>query len=575
MLKKFLKKYGWVYFPGAFFLVLNSRITNWGPTALGDAIDMLEKGGATQQEILRQAGLLILIAVGVFATFFIWRMFIIMNARRMEVFFREELFLKLQSLPLTFFGKQRSGDMMAYAVNDVNAARMVFGPALAMGLHGIVTGLIAIWSMAVQSGLKMTVLALLPLPLAVYTIVKLGNSIQKKSRRSQDLFAKLSGFINESIMGMKIIKSFAREKEWQDNYTVMSAEMKAANVELNDVSAWLMPLTTAAFGLSYAIALIIGGKKVLSGELALGELVAFLGYLLLIQHPVTAFGRIINIVQRGLASYKRLMSVYNQQSIPDFERTAREKPVGGGIEARGLSFNYEGVSRPALKDISFKIEKGQTLGITGGTGSGKSTLAALLLKLYNPPKGSLFMGGEDVTELPAYSIREKTGFVPQDGFLFSAPIRDNILFYAPGKTEADMLRAAELACIRTEIEAFPKGFDTEVGERGTHLSGGQKQRVSLARALVRDPELLILDDTLSAVDNITEQIITANLEGELRDKTAVIISHRLSAIKNADLILFMDEGEIIERGTHEELMKLGGRYHDMWIKQAETEEGDK
>lgn len=575
MLKKFLKKYGWVYFPGAFFLVLNSRITNWGPTALGDAIDMLEKGGATQQEILRQAGLLILIAVGVFATFFIWRMFIIMNARRMEVFFREELFLKLQSLPLTFFGKQRSGDMMAYAVNDVNAARMVFGPALAMGLHGIVTGLIAIWSMAVQSGLKMTVLALLPLPLAVYTIVKLGNSIQKKSRRSQDLFAKLSGFINESIMGMKIIKSFAREKEWQDNYTVMSAEMKAANVELNDVSAWLMPLTTAAFGLSYAIALIIGGKKVLSGELALGELVAFLGYLLLIQHPVTAFGRIINIVQRGLASYKRLMSVYNQQSIPDFERTAREKPVGGGIEARGLSFNYEGVSRPALKDISFKIEKGQTLGITGGTGSGKSTLAALLLKLYNPPKDSLFMGGEDVTELPAYSIREKTGFVPQDGFLFSAPIRDNILFYAPGKTEADMLRAAELACIRTEIEAFPKGFDTEVGERGTHLSGGQKQRVSLARALVRDPELLILDDTLSAVDNITEQIITANLEGELRDKTAVIISHRLSAIKNADLILFMDEGEIIERGTHEELMKLGGRYHDMWIKQAETEEGDK
>lgn len=575
MLKKFLKKYGWVYFPGALFLVLNSRITNWGPTALGDAIDMLEKGGATQQEILRQAGLLILIAVGVFATFFIWRMFIIMNARRMEVFFREELFLKLQSLPLTFFGKQRSGDMMAYAVNDVNAARMVFGPALAMGLHGIVTGLIAIWSMAVQSGLKMTVLALLPLPLAVYTIVKLGNSIQKKSRRSQDLFAKLSGFINESIMGMKIIKSFAREKEWQDNYTVMSAEMKAANVELNDVSAWLMPLTTAAFGLSYAIALIIGGKKVLSGELALGELVAFLGYLLLIQHPVTAFGRIINIVQRGLASYKRLMSVYNQQSIPDFERTAREKPVGGGIEARGLSFNYEGVSRPALKDISFKIEKGQTLGITGGTGSGKSTLAALLLKLYNPPKDSLFMGGEDVTELPAYSIREKTGFVPQDGFLFSAPIRDNILFYAPGKTEADMLRAAELACIRTEIEAFPKGFDTEVGERGTHLSGGQKQRVSLARALVRDPELLILDDTLSAVDNITEQIITANLEGELRDKTAVIISHRLSAIKNADLILFMDEGEIIERGTHEELMKLGGRYHDMWIKQAETEEGDK
>jgi ATP-binding cassette subfamily B protein len=571
LLKKFLKIHGWVYIPGAVFLVLNSRITNWGPTALGDAIDMLEKGGSTQKEILAQAGLLILIAAGVFLTFFIWRMFIIMNARRMEVFFREELFLKLQSLPLTFFGKQRSGDMMAYAVNDVNAARMVFGPALAMGFHGICTGLIAIWSMATQSGLLMTGLALLPLPFAVYTIVKLGSSIHKKTRISQDLFAKISGFINEAIMGMKIIKSFAREKEWQDTYTVMSAEMKTANVKLNDVSAWLMPLTTAAFGLSYAIALIIGGKKVLSGDLALGELVAFLSYLLLVQQPVTAFGRIINIVQRGLASYKRLMSVYNQQSIPDFDRTGREKPIGGGLEARKLTFSYEGVSRPALKDVSFKIERGQTLGITGGTGSGKTTLAALLLKLYVPPRGSLFMGGEDVTELPAYSIREHIGFVPQDGFLFSAPIRDNILFYAPGKTEEDMLRAAELACIRTEIEAFPRGFDTEVGERGTHLSGGQKQRISLARALVRDPELLILDDTLSAVDNITEQIITANLEGELKNKTAVIISHRLSAIRNADLILFMEEGEIIERGTHEELMAMNGRYHDMWLKQSENE----
>lgn len=572
ILKEFLKKYGWLYLPGFLFLLINARITNLAPAALGDAIGMLEKGGCSRGDILRQAGLIVAIAVGVFLTFFAFRMFIIMNARRMEVFFRESLFLKLQSLPQRFFSQQRSGDMMAYAVNDVNAARQVFGPAVAMGARGIVTGIIAIWSMATTCSPRMTLLALLPLPFALAATLLLGKLVFRRSKDSQDLFQRLSGFVNESIMGVKIIKSFAREEEWQQRYTGMSEEMLAANVKLNDASALLGPITAAAFGVSYAVALLLGGRMVLSGAMDLGTLVAFLGYLLVVQQPVAMFGRLMNMVQRGMASYQRLMGVYRESSVPDVERVSRGKPVGVGVTAQNLSFTYPGAKKPALRNVSFRLAPGQTLGVAGGTGSGKSTLAALLLKLYEVAPGQLYLGGEDITTLPAYDVREAAGYVPQDGFLFSASIRDNILFYAPGRTEADMLEAAGLAAIRKEIESFPQGFDTPVGERGTHLSGGQKQRIALARALVRAPRFLILDDTLSAVDNLTEQAITSSLRGSLQDRTALIISHRMSALRHADRILFLDDGQVAEQGSHEELMALRGLYYDAWQRQARESE---
>ena len=572
ILTRFLKKYGWRYIPGFLFLLLNARIMNLAPKALGDAVDLLE-AGCTWPEILRQAWKIVLIAVAVFVTFFAFRMFIIMNARRMEVFFREQLFVKLQSLPQSFFGKQRSGDMMAYAVNDVNAARQVFGPALAMGARDIFSGAIAIWAMIQSCSPGMTLLALAPLPFALAAIFWLGNQVHSRSRVSQDLFQKLSGYVNESIMGMKIIKAFAREDAWQEKYGGMSADMRDANIRLNDASAFLNAISAAAFGFSYAAALLLGGRRVLAGTMPLGTLVAFLGYLLVVQQPVTVAGRIMNMVQRGLASYQRLQAIDKEISIPEDERVSRGTPVGRSIEAKHLSFTYPGTAKPALRDVSFKLKAGQTLGIAGGTGSGKTTLAALLMKLYNAEPGMLYLGGEDITTLPAVDVRDAMGYVPQDGFLFSASIRDNILFYAPGKTEEDMLRAAELACIRTEIEKFPDAFDTQVGERGTHLSGGQKQRIALARALLRDPPILVLDDTLSAVDNLTEQAITGHLRGALAGKTAVLISHRMSALRNSDLILFLDDGVVAEAGTHDELMEKRGLYYDAWMRQAREAEG--
>lgn len=559
-----------MYIPGFAFLLLNAAVTNLAPGALGDAIDLL-KAGCSRAEILRQAGKVVLIAFGVFVTFFAFRMFIILNARRMEVFFREQLFLKLQRLPQSFFGKQRSGDMMAYATNDVNAARQVFGPALAMGARDIFSGAIAIAAMIRSTSPGMAILALLPLPFALTAIIILGGKVQQRSRVSQDLFQKLSGFINESIMGMKVIKSFAREDAWQERCGDISENIRVANVRLNDTSALLNAVSTAAFGISYAAALLLGGRRVLNGSMPLGTLVAFLGYLLVVQQPVNVAGRIMNMVQRGLASYRRLQAVDRELSIPDSEWESRGRPVGHSVEAKDLHFRYGAGRRDVLDGVSFSLREGETLGVAGGTGSGKSTLAALLMKLYPTEPGMLFLGGEDIASLPAVDVRDAVAYVPQDGFLFSMSIRENILFYAPDRTEEDMLRAAELACIRKEIEEFPDGFDTQVGERGTHLSGGQKQRIALARALLRDAPLLILDDTLSAVDHLTERTITENLQNAFRGKTVILISHRMSALRQADRILFLDGGRAAELGTHEELMAKGGLYRDAVLRQAREE----
>ncbi len=576
VIKKFLKKYGWLYIPGVIFLALCSRITTMAPEALGDAIDLLEQAVPDKTLVWKQAGLIILIAVGIFVTRFIWRMMIIRNARSMECFLREELFMKLQNMPISFFAKRRSGDLLAYAINDVGAVRMTFGPVLAQGLNGIITGTISIWQMTQEVNGRLTVLALIPIPIAVVSIIVIGKLVQKRFRRVQELFSHLSGFVNESIMGSRVVKTFAREKEWQDEFEQTSSEMMRANVKLTDTSALLNPITVITFGLSYAISLIYGGRLVMEGTIALGDLVAFQGYLLLIQQPVVALGRIVNMIHRGLASYKRLNAIFTEEGVPDEEMCDYERTIQGSIEARELTFTYPEAERPALENISFKLKAGGTLGIAGKTGSGKSTLIGLILKFFDAPRGSLFIDGVDINDIPAKAIREASGYVPQDGFLFSTTIEKDIAFYTPGATLEDVKEAADLANIDTDIESFPGGYDTEVGERGTRLSGGQKQRISLARALVRDPNVLILDDTLSAVDNITEKKIVENIHGVLRDKTSIVISHRLSALRGADLILFMEDGKVIESGTHDELMAMQGAYADTYEKQSqEGEENEK
>lgn len=582
-IKEFFRRYGFFYIPGFLFLILNSFIQSKIPVALGDAIDILSEDVPIKSALLEKAGLIALLGVSVFAARFLWRLFIIGNARRMEVFLREKLYIKLQELPLSFFSGINSGDLMAYAINDVGAVRMTFGPVLAMGINSIAVALLSIFGMIGEVELTMTLLALAPVPLAIISTAVLGSLVQKRSLKVQKMFSGLSGFVNESISGIKIIKSFGREDAREERFDNISSEMKNANVALTDVSAMINPLVNAAFGLSYAISLILGGNAVIDGKIGAGTLVTFLGYLVLVQHPVVSLGNIINRIQRGLASYKRLNEIFKTPSVPESERIIKKElecSFSPSLRADNLSFRYhdaDEASPDALSGISFEIPAGGTLGIAGPTGGGKTTLLNVISKLYSAERGHLFVGGTDICDFPAVQLRKYLGYVPQDGFLFSASIEDNIAL----GTEIDRQRvedAAKSACIYKEIEAFKDGFNTEVGERGTHLSGGQKQRVSLARALYRSPRLLLLDDTLSAVDNITERELIKNLgldkKREPSDTTVIIVSHRLSVLEHCDEIIFLDGGRITARGTHEELMKLGGAYAEAYMAQKEESDSE-
>jgi len=576
MLKRFLKKHGWRYLPGLVFLVASSYISTLAPIALGNAIDAMDMNIAniSRKEVYTQALYIVLIALGVFVTRFIWRYYIIGNSRHLENWLREELFVKLENLPVSYLSRQRSGDLMAYAVNDVGAVRMTFGQVIAMGVSGISTAILAIRSMVTEVDPKLTVLALLPIPVAVFIILKLGSVVRRKFRGVQALFSELSGEVNETIMGVQVIKSFAKEEERQAEFSEISERMYKANVDLADTSSMIWPSISMVFGLCYTIGLIAGGKMVMDGALSLGSLVTFNGSLMLVQHPVMSLGRIINMLQRGLASFKRLSEILEQPGIPEKEMEDAKEPVGGDLEVKDLSFRYEGADTNALDHISVTVPEGATLGIVGPTGSGKTTLVQLLLKMYEVPSESIYLGGKDITGIPAKAIRAQAGFVPQDGFLFSASIRDNIKFYHPGATDEDMIHAAKLASVHDDIAGFPDGYDTQVGERGTHLSGGQKQRIALARALIRNPQMLILDDTLSAVDNHTEKQILARLADYFNGKTTLIISHRLSAVRHAEEIIFIKDGQIAERGTHDELMALDGLYAHMYLQQEEGGDAD-
>lgn len=574
VLKGFFKKDGWQYIPGLFFLIVNTALDVVPAALLGQAVDLMYEDVIDETAVLIKMVQMVLVAIAIFLTRTIWRAFINGNARRMEMWLRNTLFTHLQTLGPDFFNHQKTGDLMAYAINDVNAIRMTFGPAVALSGTSLFTSLFSILQMTTGVDWRLALLCLLPIPLLLVLIFRLGKITRVRFRKVQEAFAAVSDRVQENISGIRVIKAYAQEVSEVERFESLNANMRSTNVSMVKVSSAMSPMVTFVFGISYTISLIYGSHLVRTGAISLGDFVAFNGYLTLIIHPVQAVARVTNLLQRGLASLKRYSAVLETQpTVSDAPKNLHKGPLQGDIKIRDLTFAYPDSTVPALQNLSITLQSGKTLGILGHTGSGKTTLCNLLLKLYNAPRGAVFFDGTDINDISLDILRDGIGYVPQDNFLFSSTVAENIRFYAPNASMEDIAAAARRADIYDSIMEFPKGFDTEVGERGMTLSGGQKQRISIARALVKHPRVLILDDALSAVDARTEQKIWSELRTVLDSGTSgVIISHRVSALMHCDEIVVLEGGRIVERGTHEELIALGGQYAQTARKQASREE---
>ena len=569
MIKSFFKKYGWRYIPGLVLMIACSWIQTRAPIALGLAVDAA--ANAKRAEFIHNAASIFIIALGVFVTRFGWRWFIVRTSREMEVYLRDGLYTHLINLPVGYYSTARSGDLMAYAVNDVNAVRMMFGMVLCQAINSVSSLIFSIARMGGHIDLKLTVYSLLPVPAAIFTVLALGTLVRRRAKRAQEMFSVISGHVQENINGMRVIKAFAQEKPQYAEYEKESQEKRSANLKWYFAAAYMDPIIKSVFAVSYAVGLIYGGQLVINGTLQLSDYIAFNSYLTMIVNPIMVIGRINNNLQRGLASYKRLKTLLDEPEVSEFDRLGEDVPFSPSVSARDLRFQYPGAGAPALDGVSFELAEGRMLGIVGPTGGGKTTILSLLLKLYVPERGQLFLGERDICDIPAACLRKRVGYVPQDGFLFDESILENVRFFSQASDD-EILRCLDIACMAQDISRMPEGVKTLCGERGNHLSGGQRQRVSLARALVRKPDILLLDDTLSAVDAATEGRILQSLKSEMAGKSCIVISHRLSAVEQADEILYVDSGKIVERGTHEQLLARGGAYAALYDLQRKKEE---
>ncbi len=567
-LKEFLLQHKWKYFWGVVVLVLVDALQLITPKILGRITDDLGRGSLSMRDIFYYIGAIILIALSIACCRYAWRMLVLGSSRNLEYWLRNKLFSHLELMSPNFFKIHKTGDLMAHATNDINAVRMAFGHGIVMITDAVFLTSAAIIIMILTIDMQLTAAALLPLPIIAVMMIFFGKLVQSRFTGVQEAFSKLTDRVQENISGIRVVKSFVQENNEISKFAAFNDAYVNRNMELIKVWGLMFPAVAFIGSLSFLLALYYGGMMVIDNELSLGQFVSFVAYLGLLTWPMMAMGWVINILQRGTASMKRINELLDTApEIFDYENVLDIHDYSPSIEFRNLSFTYPDAAGPALSGINLSLKEGKTLAIVGRTGSGKTTLVNLIMRLYNTKPGELLIDNMDINDIPIRILRKNIGYVPQDNFLFSSSIRDNIAFSDTSMNMERVETAAKTAQVYDNIMDFPAKFDTLLGERGVTLSGGQKQRVSIARAIAKDPRILILDDSLSAVDTKTEEHILEGLKNIMKDKTAIVIAHRISTIKDADEIIVLDEGRIIERGTHEELVEMKGLYNSMYEKQ--------
>jgi ATP-binding cassette subfamily B protein len=565
----YVGRYRRAYLIGLACGVVSTAIQLAGPWVLKFAIDDLLAGVTSAKVRFYALALLALALVGGVFRFLVRRV-VIGASRWIEYDLRNDFFAHLQRMPLAFFQERRTGDLMSRATNDLSAVRMMIGPAVMYTASTSLTFMVAIVVM-LSIDARLTLLALIPLPFVTISVKYFGAAIHRRFERIQEQLSDVSAVTQESLAGVRVVRAYRQEQAELERFRASNEEYVTRNKALIRLQGAFYPSMSVFMGLGALLVLWLGSREVVAGRITVGELVALNSYLMMLSWPMIAFGWVMNMLQRGMASWKRMLEILEMQpAITDAEAHPVAE-IKGEIELRNLTYRFG--SSVVLENVSALFPAGKTTAIVGATGSGKSTLLALLPRLHEPPPGTVFIDGVDVRHIPLASLRGAIGFVPQESFLFGDSVAENIAFGIPGTPLREQIESASgIARLDKDVGDFPNGYDTVVGERGITLSGGQKQRTAIARALAIEPRILILDDAMSAVDTYTEEEILQRLRGVMRERTSIIVSHRISTVRDADQILVLDSGRIVERGRHDDLVARDGVYASLYRKQLLEEE---
>lgn len=560
------------YLIGILALTLVAVLNLIPPMVMGHVIDAITLGQLTHQDLLLNLIYLVFAAIGLYYLRYVWRMYILGTSYRLGQIMRSRLFEHFTKMSPSFYQTYRTGDLMAHATNDINSLTRLAGGGVMSAVDATITALVTLLTMFFSISWQMTLVAIIPLPFMAVATSRLGRKTHRAFSQSQAAFSELNNKVQESVSGIKVTKSFGYQSDELDSFQAVNERTFQKNMQTMKYDNLFDPMVLIFVGSSYVLTLLVGSLMIQAGSVTVGNLVTFISYLDMLVWPLMAIGFLFNITQRGNVSYQRIENLLAHESEVKDPEHPLPSIQNGRLEYAIDHFAFE--DEDTLHEIHFTLEKGQTLGLVGQTGSGKTSLLKLLLREYDVNQGTIYLNGHDIREYRLTDLRSLIGYVPQDQFLFATSILENVRFGNPSLTVPQVVEATKLAQVYQDITEMPQGFDTIIGEKGVSLSGGQKQRLAMSRAMILDPDILILDDSLSAVDAKTEYAIIDNLKATRKDKTTIITAHRLSAVVHADLILVLQDGRIIERGKHDDLLALGGWYAQTYESQQLEMKGE-